>query len=136
MTSISKSVYIDKLDDIFHKYDNTYHRTIKMEPVDLKSNTYINSSKEINDKDPKFKIGDTVRISKYKNIFTKGHVLNWPEEVFVLKKFEQTMPWTYFIADFNGEDIVGTFYKRELGKVEQKNLEQINQIKEKAMKIF
>ena len=136
MTSISKSVYIDKLDDIFNKYDNTYHRTIKMEPVDLKSNTYINSSKEINDKDPKFKIGDTVRISKYKNIFTKGHVLNWPEEVFVLKKFEQTMPWTYFIADFNGEDIVGTFYKRELGKVEQKNLEQINQIKEKAMKIF
>ena len=136
MTSISKSVYIDKLDDIFNKYDNTYHRTIKMEPVDLKSNTYINSSKEINDKDPKFKIGDTVRISKYKNIFTKGHVLNWPEEVFVLKKFEQTMPWTYFIADFNGEDIVGTFYKRELGKVEQKNLEQINQIKEKTMKIF
>ena len=136
MTSISKSVYIDKLDDIFNKYDNTYHRTIKMEPVDLKSNTYINSSKEINDKDPKFKIGDTVRISKYKNIFTKGHVLNWPEDVFVLKKFEQTMPWTYFIADFNGEDIVGTFYKRELGKVEQKNLEQINQIKEKAMKIF
>ena len=136
MTSISKSVYIDKLDDIFNKYDNTYHRTIKMEPVDLKSNTYINSSKEINDKDPKFKIGDTVRISKYKNIFTKGHVLNWPEEVFVLKKFEQTMPWTYFIADFNGEDIAGTFYKRELGKVEQKNLEQINQIKEKAMKIF
>ena len=136
MTSISKSVYIDKLDDIFNKYDNTYHRTIKMEPVDLKSNTYINSSKEINDKDPKFKIGDTVRISKYKNIFTKGHVLNWPEEVFVLKKFEQTMPWTYFIADFNGEDIVGTFYKRELEKVEQKNLEQINQIKEKAMKIF
>ena len=136
MTSISKSVYIDKLDDIFNKYDNTYHRTIKMEPVDLKSNTYINSSKEINDKDPKFKIGDTVRISKYKNIFTKGHVLNWPEEVFVLKKFEQTMPWTYFIADFNGEDIVGMFYKRELGKVEQKNLEQINQIKEKAMKIF
>ena len=136
MTSISKSVYIDKLDDIFNKYDNTYHRTIKMEPVDLKSNTYINSSKEINDKDPKFKTGDTVRISKYKNIFTKGHVLNWPEEVFVLKKFEQTMPWTYFIADFNGEDIVGTFYKRELGKVEQKNLEQINQIKEKAMKIF
>ena len=136
MTSISKSVYIDKLDDIFNKYDNTYHRTIKMEPVDLKSNTYINSSKEINDKDPKFKIGDTVRISKYKNIFTKGHVLNWPEEVFVLKKFEQTMPWTYFIADFNGEDIVGTFYKRELGKVEQKNLEQINQIKEKATKIF
>ena len=89
MTSISKSVYIDKLDDIFNKYDNTYHRTIKMEPVDLKSNTYINSSKEINDKDPKFKIGDTVRISKYKNIFTKGHVLNWLKKFLCLKNLNK-----------------------------------------------
>ena len=64
MTSISKNVYIDKLDDIVNKYNNTYHSTIKMKPVDVKSNTYINSSKEINDKDPKFKIGDIVRISK------------------------------------------------------------------------
>ena len=64
-TSISKNVYIDKLDDIVNKYNNTYHSTIKMKSVDVKSNTYINSSKEINDKDPKFKIGDIVRISKY-----------------------------------------------------------------------
>ena len=68
MTTISKNVYIDKLDDIVKKYNNTY-TTIKMKPVNVKSNTYINSSKEINDKDPKFKIGYTVRISKYKNIF-------------------------------------------------------------------
>ena len=136
MSSISKSVYIDKLDDIFNKYDNTYHRTIKMKPVDVKSNTYINSSKEINDKDPKFKIGDTVRISKYKNIFTNGHVLNWPEEVFVLKKFEQTMPWTYFIADFNGEDIVGTFYKRELGRVEQKEFRTDKSNKRKDNELY
>ena len=68
MTSISKNVYIDKLDYIVKKYDNTYHSTIKMKPVDVKSNTYINSSKEINDEDPKFKTGDNVRISKYKNI--------------------------------------------------------------------
>ena len=71
MTSISKNVYIDKLDDIVNKYNNTYHSTIKMKPVDIKSNTYIDSSKKINNKDPKFKIGDTVRISKYKNIFCK-----------------------------------------------------------------
>ena len=69
MTSISKNVYIDKLDDIVNKYNNTYHSTIKMKPVDVKSNTYIDSSKEINDKDPKFKIGYIVKISKYKNIF-------------------------------------------------------------------
>ena len=83
MTSISKNVSIDKLNDIVNKYNNTYHRTIKMKPVDTKSSTYINSSKENNDKDPKFKIGDIVRISKYKNIFPEGYVPNWSEEVFI-----------------------------------------------------
>ena len=76
MTSISKNVYIDKLDYIVNTYNNTYHRTIKMKPVDVKSSTYINSSKEINDEDPKFKIGDIARIPKYKNIFAKGYVPN------------------------------------------------------------
>ena len=79
MTAISKIVYIDKLDDIVNKYNNTYRSTIIMKPVDVKSNTYINSSKEINDEDPKFKIGDIVRISKYKNNFTKGYVPNCSE---------------------------------------------------------
>ena len=71
VTSVSKNFYIDKLDDIVNKYNNTYHSTIKMKPADVKSNTYINSSKEINDKNPKFKIGDTASISKYKNFFYK-----------------------------------------------------------------
>ena len=69
MTSISKNVYIDKLDDIVNEYNNTYHRTIKMKPIDIKGNTYINTDKEVNGKDPKFKVGDHVRISKYKNLF-------------------------------------------------------------------
>ena len=85
MTSISKNVYIDKLDDIVNKYNNTYHRTIRMKPVDVKRSTSIDSNKEINYQDPKFKIGG-VRISKYKNIFTKDYVPNWSEEVFVIKK--------------------------------------------------
>ena len=72
MTSVSKNVYIDKLDDIVSKYNNTYHRTIKMKPVDVKDNTYIDFKKEVYDKDPNFKVGDHVRISKYKNIFSKG----------------------------------------------------------------
>ena len=76
MTSVSKNVYIDKLDDIVNKYNNTYHSTIKVKPVDVKSNTYIDSSKETNDNNPKFKIGYNVRISKYKNIFAEGHVTN------------------------------------------------------------
>ena len=71
MISISKNLYIDKLDDIVNKYNNTYHSTIKMKPVNVRSSTYINSSKEINAKDPKFKIEDVVKISNYKNIFAK-----------------------------------------------------------------
>ena len=76
MTSISKNVHIDKLVDIVNNYNSIYHKTIKMKPVDVKSNTYIKSSKEINDKDPKIKIDDVVRISKYKNIFAKGYIPN------------------------------------------------------------
>ena len=81
MNSISKNVYIDKLDDIVDEYNNTYHRTIKMKPIDVKDNTYINIGKEINDKDTKFKVGYHVKISKYKNIFAKGYKANWSEEL-------------------------------------------------------
>ena len=76
MTSASKNVYIDKLDDILDEYNNTYHRTIKMKPIDVTDNTYVDFTKEVNDKDPKFKVGDHVRISKYKNIFAKGYTPN------------------------------------------------------------
>ena len=76
MTSISKNVYIDKLDDIVNEYNNTYHRTIKMKPIDVKDNTYIDFEKEVNDKDPKFEIDDHVRIFKYRNIFAKGFTPN------------------------------------------------------------
>ena len=103
-SSISKNVFIDRLDDIVNKYNNTYHNTIKIKPVDVKSNTYIDFSKEIDNKDPKFKIGNIVRISKYKNICPKGYTPNWSEEAFVIKKVKNTMPWTYFI--------VGTFYEK------------------------
>ena len=85
MTSIAKNVYFDKLDDIVNKYKNTYHSAIKMKPVDVKSNPYTNYGKEINNKDPKFKIGDIVKISKYKNIFPKGYFPNW-SEAFEVKK--------------------------------------------------
>ena len=85
MTAISKNVYIDKLDDIVGEYNNTYHRKIKMKPVDVKDNTYIDFKKEVNDKGPKFKVSNHVRISKYKNIFAKGYTPNWSEEVSVIK---------------------------------------------------
>ena len=82
MTSISKNVYIDILDDVGKKYNNTYHSRIKLKPVDVKRSTYIDSSKKIIYQDPKFKIGDVFRISKHKNIFAKGYVPSWSEELF------------------------------------------------------
>ena len=91
MISALKNVYVDKLDDIVNKYNNTYHSTIKMKPVDVKSNTYIDFNKETNSKDPKFKIGDIIRISKYKNIFAKGYTPNWSEEVLMVKKVKNTV---------------------------------------------
>ena len=95
MTSISKNVYID---DIVHKYNNKKHRTIKMKSIDVKDNTYIDFGKEVNDNDPKFKVGDHVRISKCKNIFAKGYTLNWSEEVFSGKKVINYM--------LNGKDMI------------------------------
>ena len=114
LEKLKKKLYIDKLDDIVDEYNNTYPRTIKMKPVDIKDNTYIDFNKEVNDKDPKFKVGDQVRISQYKNIFAKGYTPNWSEEVFVIKEFKNTVPWTYVISDLNGEEIIGTFYEKEL----------------------
>ena len=98
-----------------------------MKPVDVKSNTYIDSSKEINNKDPKFKIGDIVRISKYKNIFAKGYVPNWSEEVFVIKKLNNTVPCTYVISDLKGKETVGAFHEKEMKKKKiKKSLELKN----------
>ena len=119
MTSVSKNVYINKLDDIVDEHNNTFHRTIKMKPVDVKNNTYIDFKEEVNDKDPKFKVGDHVRISKYKNIFAKVYAPNWSEEVSVVKKIKNTVPWTYVINDLNVEEIIGKFSEKELQKTNQ-----------------
>ena len=136
MTSISKNVYINKLDDIVNEYNNTYHTTIKMKPIDVKDNTYINTDKEINHKDPKFIVGDRVRISKYKNIFAKGYMPNWSEEVFVIKKVKNTVPWIYVINDLNGEEIAGTFYEKELQKTNQEEFRIEKVIRRKGNKIY
>ena len=119
MTTVSKNVYYNVLDDIVKKYNNTRHSTIKMKPIDVKDNTYINTDKKINSKDPKFKVGNHVRISKYKNVFAKGYVPNWSEEVFVVNKIKNTVPWTYETNDLNGEKIIGRFYEKELQKTSQ-----------------
>ena len=124
-------MYIDTLDDIVNKCNNTYHGTIKLKSVDVKDDAYIDSSKEVNDKDPKFKIGDHVRISKYKNIFAKGYTPNWSEEVFVVSKIKNTVPWTYVINDLNGEEIVGKCYEKKLQKTNQQEFRIENKNQEK-----
>ena len=134
ITSILKNVYIGKLDDIINEYNNTYHRTIKMKPIDVKDNTYVDFKKEANDRDPKFKVGNHVRISKYKNIFAKGYKPNWSEEIFVIKKVKNTVPWTYVIYVLNGEEITETFYEKELQKTNQKEFRIEKVIKRKGDK--
>ena len=136
ITSMSKNVYINKLDDTVDEYNNIYPTTIKMKPIDVKDNTYINTSKKINYKDPKFKVGDRVRISKYKNIFAKRYMPNWSEEVFVIKKVKNTVPWTHVINDLNGEEIIGTFYEKELQKTNQEEFRIEKVIKRKGNKIY
>ena len=131
MTSISKNVYINKLDDIVNEYNNTYHRTIKMKPVDVKDNTYIDFKKEVNDKDPKFKVGDHVRISQYKNIFANWYTPNWSEEVFVIKK-----SLTYVVNDLNGEEIIVTFYEKEVQKTNQQEFRIETVTKRKGEKVY
>ena len=138
MTSISKNVYIDKLDDIVNECNNTYHSTTKMKPVGVKDNTYIDSMElpRSNDKDSKFKVGDHVRISKCKNIFAKGYTPNWSEEVFVIKKIKNTVPWTYVINDLNGGEVIGTFCEKELQKTNQQEFRIEKAIKKKVDKLY
>ena len=96
-----------------------------MKLADVKSNTYIDSSKEINNKYPKFKIGDYAGISKYKNISVEGYTPNWPEEIFEIKKVKNTVPWTYVINNLNGEEIARMFYEKELQKTNQNGKDTI-----------
>ena len=130
MTWISKNMYIDKLDDIVNKYNNTYRSTINMKFVDVNSSTYIDFDKENNKEYPKFKIGNDVRIWNYKTFFANAHVSNWSEDVFVIKNVKNTVPRTYVISDLNGGEIVATFYEKDLQKTNQKELKR-NSIHEK-----
>ena len=136
MTSLSINVYIDKLGDMVNEYNNTYHRISKMKPIDVKDNKYIDFSKDVNDKVSKFKVGDHVRTSKYKNIFAKGYTPNWSEEDSVIKKVKNTVPWTHVINDLNGEEIIGIFYKKEQQKTNPQELRIEKVMKRKGDKLY
>ena len=107
-----------------------------MKPINIKDNRYINFEKEVYNKNPKFKVGDYVRISKYKNIFAKGYMANWSEEVFIISKIKDTVPWTYDINDLNGEKIAGIFYEKELQKTNQQEFKIEEVLKRKGDKLY
>ena len=103
MKAISKNVYFGVSDAIVNKHNNTVHKTIKMKPIDVMADSYAKYNENPNKKDPKFKVGVLVRISKNKNIFAKGYTPNWSEEISVISKIKNTAPCTYVINDLNGE---------------------------------
>ena len=115
MTATGKNVYSDVLDDVVNKYNDTKHSTLKMKPIDVKNNkrVYID---EHNEKDSRFKLGDRVRISRFKNIFAKGYTPNWSTEIFIVDKINDTVPHTYSLKDLNDGEIIGRYtienYKR------------------------
>ena len=112
MTATGKNVYYDVLDDVVNKYNNTKHSTIKMKPIDVGDNNKRVYIDEHNEKDSRFKVGDRVRISKFKNIFTKGYTPNWSSEIFIVDKIKDTVPYTYNLKDLNDEEIIGSFYDK------------------------
>ena len=120
MDKKDKNVYIEQLDNIVNKYNNTYHSTIKIKPVDVNWNTCIDFDRKNNKEDPKFKVGDRVRILKYENIFAKVYGQNWSEKGFVITKVRDTVPWTYVFSDLKTEEAFGSFYENESQKASQK----------------
>ena len=116
MTSISKNMYIHKLDDIVNEYNNTYHKTIKMKPADVKDNTYI----------------DSMELHSTELHSNK----DWSEEVFVIKKVKNTVPLTYVINDLNGDETIGTFYEKELQKTNQQEFRTEKVVKKKGDKLY
>ena len=124
------------LDDIVDKYNCTVHRTIKIKPIEVVDNYFAEYNEIPNKKNPIFKVGDNVRISKYKNIFGKGYTPNWSGEVFVINRIKNTVPWTYAINDLNGEEITGSFYEKKLQKINQKEVRIEKVLKRKCNKLY
>ena len=137
MATVSKNVYFDVLDDIANKYKNTVYRTIEIRPIDVTSDSYAEYNEDSIKKDPKFKVGDRVRVSKCKIIF-KGYTQNESEELFVISKMKDAVPWTYAISDLNGEPslVTGSFDEKELQKASQEKFRIEEVIKKKGDKLY
>ena len=132
MTAVSKNVYFDELDDIVNKYINT----VQMKTIDAITDFYAKYNEDSNENKPKFKVGDHVRISKYRNIFSKASTKNWSKEILIIRKIKNTVPWTYAISDLNGEPIAGSFYEKELQKTSQEKFRIEIVLKRKSDKLY
>ena len=117
----------------YNNYNNAVHRTIKMKPIEVTSDSYAEYNEDSNEKDLKFKVGDYVRISKYKSIFANGYTPNFSEKIFVISKIKNTVPWSHVISDLNGQPIAGSFYEKELQKASQEKLRIEKVLKEKVI---
>ena len=122
MTAVSRNVYFDLLDNIVDKYSNTVHRTLKTKPIEVRSDSYAEYNEDSNITKPKFKVGDHVRILKYKNSFAKGYTKNW-SEVFVVSKIKDTVPWTYVLVTWMVNQLLEVFMKKNCKKLVKKDLE-------------
>ena len=107
-----------------------------MKPIDVTSDSYAEYNEDSNVTKPKLKVGDHVRISKYKNVFAQRYTQNWSEEVFVVSKIKNTVPWTYVVSDLNGEEITGSFYEKELQKTSQEKFRIEKVFKRKGDKFY
>ena len=123
MTAISKNVYFDVLDDTANKYNDTVHKTIKMKPIDVTRDSYAEYNENLNKKDPKFKVGHHVRISKYKNIFAKGHTPNWLEKIFVIREIKMQFLGLILLVTLIVKKLLEVFMKKNCKKTIKKNLE-------------
>ena len=119
-----------------NKYNKTVHRTIKMKPIDVTDYSYPEYNEDFNKKDPRFKVGDHVRISNYNNNFSKGYTPNWSEEVFIVSKIKNTVLWTYVVSDLIGEEITGSFYEKELQEASQEKFRIEKVLKRKGDKLY
>ena len=114
-----------------------FKSTITLSTVlNVTADSFVEYSEETNEKDPKLKVDDNVRISKYKNIFAKDYTPNWSEEVFVVNKVQNPVSWTYLINDLNGKEIKGSFYGKELQKTDQKEFRTEKVIKREGSKLY
>ena len=136
MTAISKNVYFDVLDDIVNKYNNTVHRSIKMKAIDVTPDSHAEYNEDSNKKIPKFKVGDHVRISKYKNTFAKGYIQNWSEEVFVISKIKNTFRELMLLLNWMVNPLLNFLYEKILQKTSQEKFRIEKVLKRKGHKLY